>query len=300
MAGLVIANLDWGNRTPDMFIDEAVKNTKILDLFTLIDNVKSKVEVPIFDGSLTWGTDICVFDPLSSADINEKEMTVTTYKWAFQNCKNKLQDTYRSVMLKKGANNPETMDTQFKDWIFGYFSKLAGAKVLADAATIIKAEIASDSNVTKPTQGSGSVTEANILGFMEDAYKALPATQLDKLFGNADREYKPAYFLPTASYQAYQLAIANAETTTYDGIKLGLIETYLGMEVYCWSTLAADEMILTNPANMVMIVDDYADIRAIDSEYKKEISSDYLWGQMTYGFSYFVSEDIVYFTQGGA
>ena len=299
MAGLVIADLDWGNRTPNMFIDEAVKNAKILDMFTLIDGVKSKVEVPIFDGSLTWGTDICVFDPQSSASIDEKEMTVSTYKWAFQNCKNKLQDTYRSVMLKKGANNPETMDSQFKDWVFSYFAKLAGAKVLADASTAIKAEIATDSGVTKPTQGSGSVTESNILDFMKTAYKALPQTQLDKLFGNADREYKPAFFFPTASYQAYQLAIANAETTTYDGLKLGLIETFLGMEVYCWSTLADDEMILTNPANMVMLVDDYADIRAIDSEYKKEISSDYLWGQMTYGFSYFVSEDIVYFTQGG-
>lgn len=299
MAGLTIASLDWGNRTPNMFIDTAVKNTMLLDMFTLIDNVKSKVQVPIFDGELTFGTDICVFDPQSTADINEKEMTVTTKKWAFQNCKNKLQDTYRSVMLKKGANNPETLDSDFKDWLFGYFAKLAGQKVLEDAATEIRTEILSDANVNKPTQVAGSTSdETAILGFMKAAYKAIPALQLAKLFGVADREYKPAFFLPTNAYRAYQLAIAAMETTHYSGFEEGRIGKYLGMDVHCFSTLADNEFIISPPANLVMVVDDYADVRAIDSDYKKEISSDLLWGQMTYGFSYLVSEDIVYYTTG--
>lgn len=298
MAGLTIASLDWGNRTPNMFIDVAVKNTNLLDLFTLIDGVKSKKQVPIFTAELSFGTDICVFDPQSAAGIDEKEMTATTKKWAFQNCKNKLQDTYRSVMLKKGANNPETMDTEFMDWLFGYFSKLAGANVLADAATLIRTEVLSDGNVVTPTQGTGSVTKSNILGFMETAFSNLSTNALERLYGVSDREFKPAFFLPIASYQAYQLAVAAAETTSYDGTEAGLIKTYLGMEVHCWSTLNADEMFLTHPANFVMTVDDYADTDAIQSTYKPELSSDYLWGQMTYGFSYFVSKDIVYFTQG--
>lgn len=295
--GLTIAQLDWGNRTPNMFIDTAVKETQILGMFTLIDGVKSKVQVPIFSGELVFGTDICVFDPQSTANIDEKEMTVTTKKWAFQNCKNKLQDTYRSVMLKKGANNPETLDSEFKDWLFGYFAKLAAAKVLQDAATDIRTEILADANVIKPAKDAlTAADEADILTVMANAYKSLSTSQLERLYGVADREFKPVFLLPIASYKAYQLAIAAKTTTVYDGLRDGKILPFLGMEVIPFSTLAAEEMILTNPANLVMIVDDYADVRAIDSDYKKEISSDLLWGQMTYGFSYFRSEDIVYYT----
>ena len=296
-SGITIASLEWGDRTPNMFIDTAVRDTKLLEMFTLIDGVKSKKEVPIFNGALSFGTDVCVFDPQSTASIDEKEFTVDTYKWAFQNCKNTLQDTYRSVMLKNGANNPETMDAQFKDWLFGYFAKLAASKVFADAATQIVLEISTDSDVNKPTPWTGVATKSTILGLMEIAFTAMPDSQMEKLYGISDREFKPAFFLPVALYRLYQLAVAAAETTSYDGTELGLFKTYMGMEVHCWSTLTSSEMILTNPANMVMAVDDYADVRAIESTYKAELSSDFLWGQMTYGFGYFVSEDIVYYAQ---
>ncbi len=125
-----VATLDWGNRTPDLFIDTMVKSAKVLDRFRLIDGVKSKVQVPIFDASLTFGNDLCVFDPQSSASIDEKEMTVETYKWAFLNCKDVLEATYRSVLLKQGQHNEETMDAQFKDWVFDYFAKLSAQKAL--------------------------------------------------------------------------------------------------------------------------------------------------------------------------
>jgi len=134
-----VATLEWGNRTPGLFIDSMVKSAKVLDRFRLVDGVKSKVQVPIFDASLTFGSDLCAFDPQSSASIDEKEMTVSTYKWAtykwaFLNCKNVLETTYRSVLLKKGQHNEETMDVEFKDWVFDYFAKLSAQKALELAA----------------------------------------------------------------------------------------------------------------------------------------------------------------------
>ncbi len=125
-----VATLDWGNRTPDLFIDSMVKSAKVLDRFRLVDGVKSKVQVPIFDASLTFGNDLCDFTAASSASIDEKEMTVETYKWAFLNCKDVLESTYRSVLLKQGQHNEETMDSQFKDWVFDYFAKLSAQKAL--------------------------------------------------------------------------------------------------------------------------------------------------------------------------
>jgi hypothetical protein len=297
MAGLTIASLDWGNRNPNQFIDAAVQSTDVLKMFTLIDGVKSKYQFPKADASLTFGTDVCVFDPQSSANIDEKEMTVSTYKWAFKNCKNVLQNSYRSLLLKKGMNNPETMDSAFKDWVFEYFAKLSGQKILELSASEIRTEILADANVVKPAASANSLTsEATILDDMKAAYKSLPKSQLEQLMGVADREFKPAFFVNANVYRAYQLAIAAAEKNTYDGTKLGLIETFLGMEVHLWATLTDQEMILTAPNNLVMLTDDYSDVEAIQATYKPELSSDYLWGQFTIGFSYKVSEDIVYYT----
>jgi len=45
-----------------------------------------------------------------------------------------------------------------------------------------------------------------------------------------------------------------------------------------------------------MLTDDYSDVEAIQAAYKPELSSDYLWGQFTIGFSYKKGEDIVYYT----
>ena len=95
---VTIANLPWGNRTPDLFIDAMVKSAKVLERFRLVDNVKSKANVPIFSAALTFGSDLCVFDPQSTAAINEKEMTVDTYKWAFLNCKNACANPLPSLL----------------------------------------------------------------------------------------------------------------------------------------------------------------------------------------------------------
>lgn len=292
--GITIADLDWGNRTPDKFIDIAVKSTGILGDFTIIDGVKSKVQVPIFDAALVFGTDLCVFDPQSTATIDEKEMTVGNYKWAFSNCKEALQTSYRSVMLRKGANNPETMDSEFKSWLLGYFAKLAGAYVLDLSSTEILAEIALDTSVVKPTQSLDDFTDpTKILGAMQAAYLAIEQPQLDSLSGVTDREYMPAFYMNSAQIRAYQIAYAAAFTTAY-GEETGYIPKYMGLEVINYSTLPDQTIIVTNPANFTMIVDDYADVNAIQAKYKDELSTDYLWGQFTIGFSYMISENIVY------
>lgn len=292
--GVTIQSLDWGNRTPDRFIDAAVKNAKILDLFTIIDGVKNKVQVPIFTGSLSWGNELCVFDPQSTVGIDEKEMTVTNWKWSFQNCKEALQTSYRSKLLKTGANTEETMDAGFGEWVFDYFAKLSSEKVVTLAASEIKTEILADSDVIDYDSGLASVDETNILAAMKGAYKLLSVSLLNQLFGGADRDFKPAFFMNSSMLQYYQLAIAALYTTVYDGWAEGNVMPYLGMEVLLFTTWSAHTFMLTNPSNLVMVVDDYADVNAIQAQYEAKVSSDYLWGQFTIGFSYLKGEDIVY------
>jgi hypothetical protein len=48
-----ISSLPYGDRRPDLFIDAMVKSAAVLNRFRLIDGVKAKVNVPIFDASLT-------------------------------------------------------------------------------------------------------------------------------------------------------------------------------------------------------------------------------------------------------
>jgi hypothetical protein len=288
-----VATLDWGNRTPDLFIDSMVKSAKVLDRFRLIDNVKSKAQVPIFDASLTFGSDLCVFDPQSSASIDEKEMTVTTYKWAFLNCKNVLETTYRSVLLKQGQHNEETMDAQFKDWVFDYFAKLSAQKALELAATALTTEMAADAAVLD-YDTNATITSANVLSLMEGAYETMSAVMLAAVYGDADRQLKPAFFMGTAAIQAYQIAIAGLYTTTAQGVVEGNIPAYYGMEVVHFASLPAGQFFISAPENLVMLTDDYNDVRAIDMKYESELSSDKIWGQFKLGFSYLKGDEIVY------
>ena len=288
-----VATLDWGNRTPDLFIDTMVKSAKVLDRFRLIDGVKSKVQVPIFDATLTFGNDLCVFDPQSSASIDEKEMTVETYKWAFLNCKDVLEATYRSVLLKQGQHNEETMDAQFKDWVFDYFAKLSAQKALELAATSLTTELAADTAVLD-YDTNAALTSANILDKMKGAYQAMSANMLAAVYGDADRQLKPAFFMGTAAVQAYQIAIAGLYTTTAQGVVEGNIPSYFGMEIIHFPSLGANQFFISAPENIVMLTDDYNDVRAIDMKYESELSSDKIWGQFKLGFSYLKGEEIVY------
>lgn len=287
-----IASLPYGDRRQNLFIDSMVKSAAVLNRFRLIDGVKAKVNVPIFDASLTFGTDLCAFTPASSASIAEKEMTVDTYKWAFLNCKNVLETSYRGLLLKKGQHNPETMDAEFKDWVFDYFSKLAAEKALTLAGAEIAAELAADASVIDVT--ILALTSSNILDEMEKAYEAMSADMLGAIYGDADRDFKPAFFMNTVNLQKYQIAIAEKFTTTPEGIIEGNIPPYYGMEVIHMASLRNEDFFIAAPQNLCMLTDDYNDVKAIDMKYEAELSSDKIWGQFKLGFSYLKGEEIVY------
>lgn len=291
---ITVATLDWGNRTPDLFIDSMVKSAKVLDRFRLIDGVKNKVQVPIFDASLTFGSDLCTFDAQSSASINEKEMTVSTYKWAFLNCKNVLEATYRSVLLKQGQHNEETMDAQFKDWVFDYFAKLSAQKALELAGTGLATEMSGDAAVLDYATGQATISSSNILAAMQGGYETMSAVMLAAVYGDADRDLKPAFFMGTAAIQAYQIAMAGLYTTTAQGVIEGNIPAYYGMEVIHFPSLAANTFFISAPENLLMLTDEYNDVRAIDMKWEAELSSDKIWGQFKLGFSYLKGEEIVY------
>ena len=289
-----ISNLPYGDRSRNLFIDSMVKSAAVLNRFRLVDGVKAKVNVPIFDAALTFGTDICAWDPQSTASIGEKEMTVSDYKWSFLNCKNALEDSYRGLLLKKGQHNPETMDAEFKDWVFDYFAKLSANKALELAATEIRTELLADADVIDYDTNAATLTSANILDAMEGAYESMSDVMLSAVYGDADRDFKPAFFLGTAAMQAYQIAIAEKFTTTPQGIVEGNIPPYFGMEVVHFPSMAANEFILSAPQNLVMLTDDYNDVKAIDMKYEPELSSDKIWGQFKLGFSYLKGEEVIF------
>ncbi len=290
---IVISNLPYGDRRPDLFIDTMVKSAAVLNRFRLVDGVKAKVNVPIFDASLTFGSDLCVFNGDSDATIGEKEMTVTTYKWSFLNCKNALESSYRGLLLKKGQNNPETMDADFKDWVFDYFAKLSAEKALTVAGTALTTEMAADASVLDYVLG-GAITSANVLDKLEGAYETMSDVMLAAVYGDADRDFKPAIFLGTAAMQAYQIAIAGLYTTTPQGVVEGGVPNYYGMEVIHFPSMPAGQFMISAAQNIVMLTDEYNDVRAIDMKYEAELSSDKIWGQFKLGFSYLKGAEIVY------
>jgi len=303
---VTIADLDYGNRTPSEFIAQTIIASGLPSKFSLYDGVKDKQQIPVFDGSLTWGTDFCTFDPQSVVSIDEKEFTASNYKWAFKNCKTALQQSYRSLMMKKGSNNAETMDEQFKDWVFDYFSKLASAKIGSLAEIAIAAEVAGDANVNKTVGAAGTV------GLAED-----PDTVLDQLavvFNLITQEMYLSHFsvrgtvldasenlsfeLPYAVYQAAHIALTQkmswSDRADVEAGRLPL--SYMGINIYMNPEQAATTIRVAPLNNYVTVVDDIADVEAIQTKYIEELSSDYMWGQFTIGFGYKKSELIVDYT----
>jgi hypothetical protein len=300
----------WGDRSRDLFIDAMVKSAAVLNRFTLIDGVKAKVNVPIFEvGAQTFTTgDDCAFSDTTPTTITEKEMSVETFSWGFKNCKAVLEKSYRGVALKKGQHNPETMDVEFRNWVFDYFAKLAAQKALTYAGSELLGEMQVDADVIMDDRWDSVnsvagliIASSNILDAMQDAYEDMSDVMLSAVYGDADREFRPAYFLGTKAYQAFQIAMAedfasSMTLSSSEGIAKGAIPTYYGMEVIHLASLADNNIIVCSPSNLVMLTDDYNDVAAIDSEYEAKENSEYLWGRFKLGFSYLKGDEIVLIT----
>ena len=66
------------------------------------------------------------------------------------------------------------------------------------------------------------------------------------------------------------------------------------MEVIHFPSMPANEFMIAAAQNIVMLTDEYNDVRAIDMKYEAELSSEKIWGQFKLGFSYLKGEEIVY------
>ena len=308
---------DWGNRQSGLFIDTMIKSAAVLDRFTIVDGVKDKLNVPVFALSqqqagdpladIGFGTGAnCEFTDTWSADITEKEMSVTSFSWGFKNCKDALESSYRSLMLKKGQLNPETLDAEFRSWIFDRFSKVAAEKALLLAGSQLTAAMTSGADAVDAAQTVVVSTDASandlqdstaILDVLEQAYLHMSSEMASAIYGDADREFRPAIFLGTTAYQAYQIAMAqdfkNAALATSESISRGALPAYYGMEVIHFAPLAADTAFITPPSNLVLLTDDYNDVRAIGSEYEPREHAEYLYGRFKLGFDYMQSKNIV-------
>lgn len=302
----------FGDRRPDLFIDSMIKSAAVLNRFSIVDGVKSKLNVPIFGLAATGGEteggfagDSCAFDDTFTATVEEKEMSVDSFSWGFKNCKDALESSYRGLMLKKGQLNPETIDAEFRAWIFDRFAKLASEKALNKAGTDLISKMKGENSYADAVPAGQVVdlngtalSSSNILDKMQDAYQAMSGVMLSAVYGDADREYRPAYFLGTAAYQAFQIAMAeefatSLALTSSDGIAKGAIPNYYGMEVIHFSSLAANTAFVAAPNNLVLLTDNYNDVQAIGSEYEAKEHAEYLYGRFKLGFDYMKGEEIV-------
>ena len=301
---VTIADLDYGNRTPSEFIAATIIASGVHNNYSVYDGVKDKQQIPIFDGSLVFGNDLCTFDPQSVATIDEKEFVTENYKWAFKNCKTALQRSYRSLMLKKGANNAETMDSQFKDWMFDYFAKLAGKEVGKLATAAILAEIATDASVIKDTSAdlADSADATTVLPVLATIFQSITEEMYQAHFNPngviVDQAVGLSMILPWEIYRAAHVALSTGLTNTMRAeIEAGAKPLrYMGIDLYLDPELPANKVLVAPLDNFVIVVDDMADIDAIQVKYIEELSSDYIWGQFTIGFGYKKSDMILEYT----
>ena len=289
-----ISSLEWGHRQPGDFMQTMVENAEMLSEFTIKDGVKSKLQVPIFDAELLYTSDICTWNPQSSATITEKEVSVNTRNWQFENCKNVLQDTYRSEMLKKGQHNAETLDSEFKDWVLLRFAQIAASDAVSYAATQITTELAADADVIDVTLVAANLLDpTKVIAELEKVYLGASTELKRAIQGGMVEGFAPKLYVSASVMAAFSVAYSKAFTTVY-GEGERVYPRLHGMEVRVWDGLLDTQVVMAQPSNLWLITDDFNDIRAIDMEYEKKVNTDRIWGQMLLNFSYGQGERIVY------
>jgi hypothetical protein len=286
-----IKQTGWGDRKSELFIDGVMRSANFLNKMTIIDGVKSKAQIPVYAAELNFGNDFCnIAQKDGSYKLLEKEVRTNPHTWYFSECQNALFETYRSKMLRKGVLNEQTFDDDFLEWLFDYFAKRVGEYSMDLAYNEIKAACVAGTTNQANGQGvtivstSASITDANILDTLETMYKAFSQDMIDSYMSQTDEEYKPVIYMNARMIQYYQIAMSKKYTTTPVGIIEGAIPGWMGFKVECWHNLADGEILITPPANMLIITDDFGDSKAIQTEYDTLTSTDQFFGKFMLGF----------------
>ena len=291
-----IGTLDWGNRNPQDFIQKLITSSDVWRSFTIYDGVKYKKNVPIHTGTIAFHGDLCTFDPQASIAVGEKEMSVAPYKWDFSDCKTSLMESYRSMMLSKGLNNPETMDTTLGEWSFDFFLDSVQEKVLTEAALQVVDKIENGPDAADVTTVTGvTLSDSNILAQMKAMFLAAPEALLDSIEGESNMVTRPVWFMGGAAYRFFQVAIAelNVAYSHVDQDNLP-VPTFYGIRVVRFAKLEANVIILAEPSNFVLLTDDLNDVNQINQEYKPLTNTLDVSGQFMLGFDFKDGERIVY------
>ena len=184
--------------------------------------------------------------------------------------------------------------------------KLASKHIGTLAHTEITTQIAADANVNKTTGAAGSaallVAPATVLAELQEVFKLMTEEMYLSNFNvngvSTDQSIGLAFVLPYEVYQAAHIALTNNMTFNERAqIEAGdLPLKYMGIPIYLDVNQIATRVVLAPLDNFVTVVDDIADVKAIQTKYIEELSSDYFWGQFTIGFGYKKSELIVEYT----
>lgn len=282
----------WGDRKENLFIDGFIRSSKVLSSMMLIDGVKSKAQIPIRGLSLTYGNNICNLKEGTGGEISlgEKEVTVDDFTYLLSNCKKELEGTYRSKLLKKGQNNEQSLDDDLKEWLFDTIAKKSGEKAVTLAASVLKTKMKADSKCISYTPTDGE----DILATLQGMYEKFSSDMLDALMSESDKEFKPVIMMNSRMMQKYQLAIAEKDRISYSGLRDGVVVPYMGMDVVNFPSLADGEIIITEPQNLLLITDDYGDVKAIQSKFEPLEGGDIFFGAFKLGFDFRRSDTVVY------
>lgn len=286
-----IKDTGWGDRRNELMITSTILKNNLTKDFTIIEGVKRKAQIPIRDARIAWGNSFCDIKKGGDGELKlgEKEVTNGEFTWYFSECQTALYDTYRSQLMRKGSNNEESMDTELKEWLFDFFVKKNSEKMMLLAGEQIKAKIAADDTIVKLAH-----VDEPVLAQLKKMYEAIPKELLDMIHAEADQEFKPVIYMNSVTLRKYILEVAEKNSQmSFAGYEKAMIPTYLGMEVKLFSSLADGDIIITNPANLLVIADDLADVNAIDAEYDKLTSKDQFFGKFMIGFDYRDSKRII-------
>lgn len=311
---LVEHNFNFDTAGLSAYVDEQrrelliqLQTTKgIAQYASLEDAVKGSRDLHYLDNTLVFQSDSCAYNASGTTTLTKKTLTVGDIAIMEDLCVKSLKAFWTEILMKKGSNGEDVIPAEInKAWMEKRMNLLSNALAVADWRADLNSgnanlnkydgllvQMHADGTVIDGnTAGIAEVTLDNVLTVMQNAYLKITEDMHDSADAGTLK-----WFLPRDIMNKYVIAGRNANlyhndinsnTTMYHGTNIELIPQA--------GLAAGNEMVITDPSNLIIAVDDTADENNLDVWYSKDDRINHSLIQFKRGTSYKYGNRIVLF-----
>jgi hypothetical protein len=278
---LTLSNMSMVGKLAQPYISKAVWQDSIVQkgYVKLITGGKDRLFVPVQGiGSQIVQLDGCGALTPSSYTASTIQIDLETFASVFTFCISEIEQTWEQLEMELGANNSNLTQAFLNKMI-----ELVGGGIRKDIENLLWASTGSGSgylsaltgftkqledNINGTTitgNGTGAVTKANVLGYLESVYLLIP----EEVTQSASAEDPIYIYMNPTDFRKYTLALGgDADTRAYlamAGEGKSFDKLWYADNIFVVSApgLAANSIIAALKSNMIVATDLYSDTKEI-------------------------------------